>query len=67
MILGKEHILEAIENGDIIADGVPLENIGTNSIDVTLGDELFEVIPNTEMKNSEGDFYSVLIDMEKKI
>jgi dCTP deaminase len=67
MILGKEHILEAIESGDIIADGVNHNNVGTNSIDVTLGDELFEVVGNVNSFNflDENLRINDLIDLNK--
>jgi dCTP deaminase len=47
MILGYRDIIAGIESGKIVADGVDRENIGANSIDVTLGDKLFEVCTNS--------------------
>jgi dCTP deaminase len=47
MILAKKHLIKAIRQKKIIAIEVDPKNIGSNSIDVTLGPELYEVLPNS--------------------
>jgi dCTP deaminase len=46
MILAHTELIHAINRKDIICEPFNYENVGSESIDVTLGGELLEVIPN---------------------
>jgi dCTP deaminase len=46
MILAHTEILHAIRRGDIVCEPFIAANVGSESIDVTMGDELLEVLPS---------------------
>lgn len=52
-MLMKSAILKAIETGAIVCEPFTPENVGSNSLDVCLGDKLLTYTPNTDLDDVE--------------
>jgi dCTP deaminase len=67
MILAHTELIHAINRKDIICEPFNIANIGSESIDVTLGDELLEVLPNRVFYHNALDYENVIdMSMEAK-